>query len=40
MKMPPSRDTDRRHVAFVLRIVDIAIVGACLAVAGGLLSLW
>jgi hypothetical protein len=39
MRMPPSRDADRRR-AHVLRIVDIAIVAACLAVAGGLLSLW
>ena len=40
MRMRPVRDAERERVARAIRIVDLAILGASLALAGGLLSLW
>ena len=40
MRMRPVRDVERERVARAIRIVDLAILGASLALAGGLLSLW
>ena len=40
MRMRPVRDAERERVARAIRIVDLAILGASLVLAGGLLSLW
>jgi len=38
--MRPVRGAERERVAHAIRVIDLAILGASLALAGGLLSLW
>jgi hypothetical protein len=40
MRMRPVRDAERERLAHAVRVIDLMILGACLALAGGLLSLW
>jgi hypothetical protein len=40
MRMRPVRDAERERLARAVRVIDLAILGLCLALAGSLLSLW